>query len=138
MAGLSGGVEVLGLRELITAFRVMPEEVVEEFVDELEEAANPVKMDAQQKAAPALTWTLGSPSQSAYTAMRVGISRSEVVVWVTPDLRSRGNYISPRAKEKYVERLQTMALDPALEANEEKVVERIDDMIDRISDRHGF
>lgn len=134
----AGSVQISGLRELITAFKVMPEEVVEEFVDELEEAASPVKLAAQQKAGPVLTWTLGKSNQNAYTAMKIGVSRREASVWVTPDLRGRGGRLSAKAKDQYVKRVQERALDPALEENTDKIVERVDKMIDRIADRHGF
>ena len=132
------GVQVRGLKELIRAFRIMPAEIVEEFVWELEEAANPVRLAAQQKAAPVLTWTLGTTAQDVYTAMRVGVSKPLVTVWVVPDLRGGHAHLSPRAKATFIERVQERALEPALEENTSEVIRKIDDMLDRIATSHGF
>ena len=130
-------VEVHGLRELVKIFSDMPDEVAEEFKDELTEAANPVKLAAQQKA-PTTMSGMGNPKSRPWTLMRVGVSRRDVVVWVAPDLRRGHRKQSQRQKEAFVRGMQEKALDPALDENTGRVVEKIDDMIDNLSRRNGF
>ena len=117
----------------------MPDQVVEEFTDELAEAANPVKLAAQVLAPQSMSG-MARPTDSnrAWALMRVGVSRRDVTVWVAPDLRRGRRKQSPKQKERFAERMQSRALDPALEQNTQKVIERIEDMLDRIADHHGF
>ena len=127
-------VQVQGLQELVRAFELMPAEVVEEFTWELLEAAEPVKLAAQAKAPTALR-------NMAYTrewaAMRVGVSRRDTTVWVAPQLRGRRQN-SPASKAAFAKGIQERALDPALDENAGNVINRIDDMLDRIAQSHGF
>ena len=127
-------VQVEGLQELIRAFKLMPDEVVEEFTWELLEAAEPVRTAAQSKAATA-------PRNMVFTrqwsAMRTGVSRRDTTVWVVPSLRGRKR-IAPASAEAFTKAVQERALDPALEENTDKIINRIDDMLDRIADSHGF
>jgi len=117
----------------------MPNEVVEEFVDELTEAANPVKLSAQAKAPRSMSgMTRPTDSNRAWSLMRVGVSRRDVTVWVAPDLRKGRRKQSQRQKDAFSEQMQAGALDPALQENTERVEKRIEDMIDRIADSHGF
>jgi len=131
---------VRGLTELVRSFKVMPELLVEEFVDELEEAARPVALAGQAKA-PTTMSGMGKPSESnrAWSAMRVGIAkRNPAHVWVAPQLRRGHRKQSRTQKDKFAERMQSRALDPALKENEAKVVERIEDLLDRIGRKEGF
>jgi predicted type IV restriction endonuclease len=127
-------VQVEGLQELIRAFKVMPDDVVEEFTWELLEAAEPVRTAAQSKATTAL-------SNMVYTrqwsGMRTGVSRRDTTVWVVPSLRGRRR-IAPASAAAFAKGIQERALDPALEENTEKIINRIDDMLDRIAEHHGF
>ena len=127
-------VQVEGLQELIRAFKTMPDDVVEEFTWELLEAAEPVRTAAQSKATTA-------PSNMVYSrewaAMRTGVSRRDTTVWVAPQLRGRKR-IAPASAAAFTKAMQERALDPALEENTARIINRIDDMIDRIADHHGF
>ena len=131
---MAGTVQVQGLQDLIRAFKLMPDEVVEEFTWEILEAAEPVRTAAQSKAATA-------PRNMAYTrewtAMRTGVSRRDTTVWVVPALHGRRKN-APASNEAFVKAVQERALDPALEENTEKIINRIDDMLDRIAESHGF
>ena len=131
---------VRGLTELVRSFKHMPDELTEEFVWELEEAANPVKLAAQAKA-PTTMSGMAKPSESnrAWSAMRVGIAkRNPAHVWVAPQLRRGVRKQSQKQKDRFAERMQTGALDAALRENETKIVERIEDLLDRIGRKEGF
>lgn len=133
-----GAVRVHGLKELQRVWDLMPPEIADEFRDELIEAADPVRKNAEQKAEVVLTWTIGKPQHAAYTAMRVGVSRAQTLVYVVPSYRSRGARLSPRAKEAFVRRMQKRALEPALEQNRQQIEGRVDNMLDRIAADNGF
>lgn len=127
----SSGVRVRGLRELTRAFKEIPEEIVEEMTWELLEAANPVKMEAQDLAVTQIT---NMPRSPEWAAMKLGVSRRQGVVWMAPALRGgRG-----RKRPNLADLLMGRSMEPALEHNQDKVVDRIDDLIDRIADNHGF
>jgi hypothetical protein len=114
----------------------MPEQLTEEFVDELEEAVNPVRMAAQTKA---LTSMRNMVHTREWAAMRTGITkRNPAQVYVVPQLRGGKRKGTQRQRDIFTERIQTRALDPALAENEEKVAERIDDLLDRIGRKEGF
>ena len=119
----------------------MPVQLAEEFVDELEEAVNPVKLAAQAKAPTSMSG-MGKPTASnrAWSMFRVGIAkRSPAHVWVAPELRhGRLRKQSQVQKDRFADRMQRLALDPALAENEEKVLERIDDLLDTIGLEQGF
>ncbi len=116
----------------------MSDDAAEELVGELEEAANPVKMAAQEKASIVLTWTIGKPQHSAYTAMRVGISKRQGEVYVAPQLRGGRAHLSPKAKAAFIRRVQDRSLEPALEENANKVEQKLEDMIARLARKHRF
>lgn len=138
MPGAVRRVNVRGLNELVRTFKVMPDEVAEEFVWELEEAAGPVRLAAQAKALVSMRNMIHSRE---WAAMRVGIARRVPAhVWVAPQLRGGGRIrkASARQKEVFTTHMQTRALDPALDENADKVIDRIDDLLDRVATHHGF
>jgi hypothetical protein len=133
-------VRVRGLTELVRSFKHMPDELVDEFVSELEEAANPVMLAAQAKA-PTVMSGMGRPTESnrAWSMMRVGIARRNPAnVYVVPQLRRGVRKQSQKQKDKFAEHMQTRALEPALKENEEKIRERIDNLLDTIGRKQGF
>jgi len=117
----------------------MPEEVVSEFTDELIEAANPVKLAAQTKAPRSMAgMAKQTASNRAWALQRVGFSRRDKTVWVAPDLRRGHRKHTQRQKDSFAREMQKDALDPALAENEDKVRDRIEDMLDRIATHNGF
>jgi len=115
----------------------MPVEVVEGFADELEEAAEPVKLAAQAKAP-------GSMRNMVFTrewaAMRVGITRRKpAAVYVVPQLRgNRKRKRTQKQKDTFASRMQEHALDPALKENTDKVIQKAERFLDRVGDKNGF
>jgi len=133
--GATQGVRVLGLTELVRAFKIMPVQVVEEFTDELEEAAEPVRLAAQTKA---VTSMRNMARTREWSAMRVGVSRRSATVWVAPQLRGGKRKNTQRQRDVFSERMQSRALDSALAENEGRVLEKVEDMLDRIATNNGF
>lgn len=137
MAGASSGVQVIGLDSLIAALRLIPEEIAEEIVWELEEAADPVRKASTEYILsggggfPAMH---NMPPTPVYAAMRIGVSRQEKMVWVAPAWKSSGAG-SPRWNIAFEFRGR---MEAALEDNTEEVYEKVDKMIDRIATHHGF
>jgi len=129
----TGAIRVHGLKELTRAFKAMPDQVVEEFVWELEEAANPVKMEAQSLAVSEIR---NMPPTPFYADMRIGVAKSQGLVYMVPAWRSSKG--AGRRRPNLADLLMDRAMDPAAEHNENKVIDKIEDMLDRIADSHGF
>lgn len=121
------------MRELLRALDAFPEDVAEEITDELHEAAQPVAVTARARA---LTNITNMPRSPEWAAMRIGVAKRAATVWVAPQLR--GNRTPGRGRPNLATKLMDEAMQPALEENTDKVVKRLDDMVDRIADHHGF
>ena len=81
-------VRVHGLKPLIRAFKDMPDEVAEEFINDLTEAAEPVRMRSMD-----LMHSMVNVRRP-YDMFRVGVSKAQSSVWVAPAWRRGGG--SPR------------------------------------------
>jgi hypothetical protein len=126
---MADAVRVVGLRQLERAFRAADRAVASDLKDALEEAAQPVRRDAQSLASSQITNV--SPGDP-WAGMRIGSSRS--IVYVAPIERSRGRGDSPRRRPKFGTKLMTEAMEPALERNRENVERRLDRMLDEVAD----
>jgi len=114
----------------------MPVEVVEGFSDELEQAAEPVKLAAQAKAPGSMR---NMVLTREWSAMRVGITRRKpAAVYVVPQLRGGSRKSSQSQKDNFSRRMQERALDPALKENTTKVIERAEDFLERVGKNNGF
>lgn len=126
---MAEAVRIRGLREAQRAFRAADKAVASDLRDALEEAAQPVRRDAQALASSEITKVQqGDP----WAGMRIGTGRD--VVYVAPIERSRGRGDSPRRRPKFGTKLMTEAMEPALARNVENVVNRIDRMLDEVAD----
>lgn len=123
----SGRVEVRGLAELQRAFARMSKELSVEIRDELRRVAIPVQQDAANLAASKIKNIGGR-----WSRMRVGVSPGSV--YVAPQARSHGG--SPRPNLASL--LMDDAMLPALEANEEQIVLRLEQMLSNLGDFNGF
>jgi hypothetical protein len=92
MAGAVGQVRIKGLKELGRAFQRMDKALVKELVEELKQAAEPVKERTSQYIVsggggfPAMRGIAARPGH--WEDMRVGASRSLGSAWVAPAWRS--------------------------------------------------
>jgi hypothetical protein len=126
---MAEAVRVLGLREVQRAFRAVDKAVASDLKDALEEAAQPVRRDAQALASSEITNVQqGDP----WAGMRIGTGRS--LVYVAPIERSRGRGDSPRRRPKFGTKLMDEAMEPALERNRANVENRLDSMLDEFAD----
>lgn len=117
-------VRVEGFRDLQRAFKLADETLAREFRDELREAAEPVRLDAERLA------VAGIPKIGlAWSRMRVGVTQTSV--YVAP--KQRGTRTSlPSRRPNLADLLLGRAMVPALKRNEPRVVEAVDDLLGRI------
>ncbi len=129
MAGAAGAVRVEGLTELIESFYKADRGLAKEVRGELKDAGEVVRADGQGRAARTI-----HVSRSHWEEMRLGITAANVV-YVVPKHRGRGG--SSRRKNLAV-LLMDRALEPALEANREKVVKAVEDAVNNVNQNAGL
>lgn len=125
----TGAVRVRGLRELQRDFKKMSKDLSKELRKELKEAAEPVRSSAEKLA---LGKIRNMPRSPDWAGMRTGVTARSV--YVVPSRRRRGGSGRTNLATLLLER----AMDPALQENEDKVVDRLDDMLGRLGDGYGF
>lgn len=122
---MARAVKVSGLRELERAFGRADKEVRRDMKDALEEAAQPVRRDAQ-----ALAEGVTHRANDPWNSMRVGSYRS--IAYVAPVERgNRGG--STSATRSFAERLLGRAMIPALERNVHQVERRVEHLLDEVA-----
>lgn len=120
-------VRVEGLDSLRRAFRAYDKALATDLTDALEEAATPVRRDAQGLARATIR-RIGP----TWSAMRIGTTRG--VVWVAPverGVRGRGNQRFRRPK--FADLMMDRAMEPALRRNEATVIRRTDQALDEFA-----
>ena len=74
-----------------------------------------------------------------WAAMRVAITRrNPASVYVVPRCEAVDEEATRAQKDNFARRMQTLALDPALKENTDKVIQRAEDFLDRLGNKHGF
>lgn len=117
-------VRVEGLDGLRRGFRAYDRALATDLDDALEEAANPVRQDAQAFASSSIR-----KMTRPWAAMRVGTGRG--VVYVAPverGVKGRGN--QRKRRPNLADLLMGRAMEPALRRNEATVVRRVDRALD--------
>ncbi len=120
---MAGAVRIKGLREVDKAFRTMDKDAAKALRKALVEAARPVAETAQE-------------TLSRY--------RGASVKTIRPRASVRGAFVTQGAKKVTGKRgdfgtlQQRTVLEPALEANSDKVMEGAERAIDALSRRNGF
>ena len=127
----TGAVRVKGLKELTRAFNGMSKDIAQDLVWELEEAADPVRKEGEHLA---LTTIGNMPRSPQWATMRIGVSKAKGLVYMVPAMRRR----SGSGRPNLAGLMQPRALDPALEANENEVVDRVDKLLARLGGEHDF
>jgi hypothetical protein len=125
----SRAVHVEELRELERAFALADRELRNDLRDALEEAATPVRADAQTIAGSGVIRNLRSGQP--WTRMRTGVGRS--VAYVVPaerGVKARGN--AKRRRPNFGDMLMGRAMEPALERNVENVQARFAELLDDV------
>jgi hypothetical protein len=129
--GGHGAVEVQGLSSLVRAFQQADKNLVDDLRDALSEGAQPVKMDAQGLAQHNIShMKLGSP----WVRMRIGVMARSSIVYVAPverGVKSRGG--ARKKRREFFDVLMDKSLQPALEHNIGRIVERTDRMLGEVA-----
>lgn len=126
---MASAVRVEGLRELERAFAAADRELHRDFRDALEEAAAPVRSEAQALAGSGVIRNLHAGDD--WTRMRTGVGRTiAYVVPVERGVNSRGN--ARRRRRRFGDLLLGRAMQPALDRNAAKVEQRFGELIDDV------
>ena len=135
---MAKAIQVDGLAELRKAFLAADKALREDLDDALQEAAAPVRSDAQQLAQHTIPhMKVGS----SWTLMRIGIDRRDSLVYVAPV--ERGVKVKGRERFRrpaFANLLRDRAMEPAAKHNERRVVQRLDQMlgeVKRVWERYG-
>ncbi len=115
---MANTIHVKGLRELNRAFARADRTVKNEKNKKLREAAEPVRRGAEALAEGRIT-NIGD----VWPRTRIGVTQSSV--YVAPRTRNRGGAKRPRFGTRLVEE----AMIPALDANREQAVRRLDELL---------
>jgi len=119
--------KVHGVRDLIRSLEGLSDDVEEEFVWELEEAADPVRKQSM------VNMRSMENVRSPYDLFRIGVAKRDKAVWVQPAWRRGGGSPRPGMAPHIRKRMER-----ALEQEEAQVSDKVDNMIDRLSRKHGF
>lgn len=123
MAGAAEGVRVEGLRDFLRAVNAADKQTKKLVRTGLREVAEPVRVEAEARASGSIR-NIGP----VWSRMKTGVTSR--VVYVAPATRRRGG--SPRPNLGRL--LMTEALEPALEAKRNEVVDKVEQALDNIID----
>lgn len=126
---MADAIQVVGLAELRKAFLAADKTLREDLDDALQEAAAPVRADAQYLAGTEISHM----TTVNWTRMRIGIDRRDHVVYIAPvergvKVRGRERFRRP----KFAATLRDKAMEPALDRNRAKAVARLNQMLGEI------
>lgn len=133
---MAQAISVDGLAELERAFAAADRTLRHDLDDALEEAAAPVRSDAQFLAGTAIT---RNPAGSDWTRMRIG-SRSSVVYVAPVERGAKGRGAQRFRRPKFKPLMLSRALEPALARNRQNVIRRLDGLlaeVKRVWERYG-
>lgn len=129
-----GAVAVKGLRELIRSFDVMDHALTTDLVDEIVEAADPVRKLTEQYITgggggfPGMRGVVG---QWDYVKeMRIGVSRRQAEVYIAPAWRRDGSRPQLAMQLRW-------RMEGALEDKADEIEKRLGDFLDVLADHWG-
>ena len=129
-------IRVRDLANLNRAFALADRAVKEDLRDALIESAEPVRSDAKRLALEEITNIRETKrGRSAWSEMRVGIDQRKTIVYVAPverGVKTKGR--QRLARPNLAPLLMDEAMSPALEQNREKVMRRLEQMLDEVAD----
>jgi hypothetical protein len=134
---MANAIQVEGLADLQRAFTAADRALREDLRDALQEAAAPVRADAQTLTGITISGMRKSPD---WTRMRVG--QSGTVVYVVPVERGAKGRANQRLRRgtRFKTMMLRRAMEPALARNRGKVIARLDHMladVKRVWEKHG-
>lgn len=129
----TGGVKVKGLRETTRAFNKIEGDLTEELTDGLKQAAEPVRAAAEKKAVEQIR---NMPHGSPWAEQQTVVSKRTALAYIRPAKRATRN--PTRKRKNLADLLMGRAMEPALQENEERVKEKVEDVLDRLGREAGF
>lgn len=126
---MADAVRVLGLRDLERAFTKADRYLAGDLRDVLEEAASPVRRDAQTLAGATIR---NLHAGDEWSRMRTGVSRS--IAYVAPVPRGVKGRDNRRRRRNLADLLMGRAMQPALERNRLAVERRFELLLDEVVD----
>ena len=126
-------VRVRGLAELNRDLRRFAEDVSDDLVDGLKEAAEDVRTDAESLA---LGRIRNMPRSPRWAGMKINVARGSAAVRMFPKARSRRRPGGGRSN--LADLLMDRSMDPALEQNAAGVERKVDALLGRLANRNGF
>jgi hypothetical protein len=127
------GIKVKGLRETARAFDNISDNLSEELTDGLKHAAEPVRAAAEKKAVAKIVNMDRSP---AWAEQKTVVSKRTALVYIAP--KKRQTRKPQRKRKNLAELMMGRAMEPALDENEDRVREEVDDVLNRLSRKNGF
>lgn len=126
---MAGAVAVRGLRELQIAFALADEKLAKELTAALKDAAEPIRLEAEHLTTTKIRNILSPTAEVDWWRMRIGVTRTSI--YVAPNERGRFTKRNPRryARSKLAPLLLGKAMEPALDHNQERVVDAIEHVL---------
>lgn len=124
---MAGPIVIRGLSELQRDFKKLSKDVSKEIRTGLKDAAEPVRAKAQENAVGKI-----SHIGSVWPVMRIGVTGRSV--YVAPKARPHGGSARPNLAGL----LMDQAMVPAVESEQDHVVERLDDVLAGLAGENGF
>ena len=133
MAPRRAGLKVRGLKETARAFDHISDDLSGELTDGLKKAAEPVRTAAQDNAVRRIR---NVTRVSGWAEQKIGVSKRSALVYMVPVKRRTRS--AARRRPNFAELMLKRAMEPALDANEHRVREEVDDVLNRLGRRNGF
>ena len=135
---MADAIRVDGLAELQRAFTAADRALREDLRDALQEAAAPVRRDAQTLAGTTISH-MTTNRATDWSRMRIGMAGGSVV-YVAPVERGGRARANQRLRRRRFKGILGSRMDMALERNRAAVLRRMDGLLDdviKVWDRHG-
>lgn len=131
---MTSTVQIVGLRDLDRAFRVADRALQTDFRDALEEAAAPVRSEAQTLAATRIRNVhVGDP----WSRMRIGRMQGTTVYVAPVERGAKGRGSQRRRRRQFADLLMERAMQPALDHNREQVERRVERLVAEVVELWG-
>jgi hypothetical protein len=128
---VASAVRVEGLRDLSKAFRVASREMSKDLRTAIEQAGEPIRQDASNRARTNISGMVRS--RVPWWRMRTGVERS-TIGYVAPEQRGyRGGRGKERSRRPNLADRMAPQLEAALAANRDRVVDEFEEALDEMA-----
>lgn len=127
---MADAVQVQGLRDLVTAFRVASKEVARDVRTAIEQAGEPIRQDAQQLVRTQISGM--ARSRIPWWEIRTGIQRS-TIGYIVPQQRGVKTRGGERRRRPNLAPLIAEQEQAALDSNVDRVQDEFEDALDEVA-----